>query len=189
MRICVFCGSAVGKNPAYQAAAREFGTLLARREIGLVYGGGRVGLMGAVADATIAAGGHVIGIIPRFLLDREIGHAGLPDLRVVETMHERKALMASLADAFVALPGGMGTLEELFEILTWGQIGLHRKPSILLDVEGYYRPLLALLDHAADEEFLRRDHRAMVSVATTPAAAIDLASGRADRRDPGARRS
>lgn len=175
MRICVFCGSNAGKNPAYQAAARELGTLLARRDIGLVYGGGRVGLMGAIADATIAAGGQVIGVMPRFLIDREIGHAGVPDLRVVATMHERKALMASLCDAFVALPGGMGTFEELFEILTWGQIGLHRKPSIVLDVAGYYRPLVALLDHAADEEFLLREHRAMVSVASTPAAAIDLA--------------
>jgi uncharacterized protein (TIGR00730 family) len=162
MRICVFCGSSSGRRPAYAAAARDLGGLLARRGIGLVYGGGKVGLMGALADAALAAGGEVIGVIPRFLLDKE-----------VDTMHERKALMASLADAFVALPGGLGTWEEFCEILTWGQLGLHHKPCMLVNVDGFYTPLLAQLDHATAEGLLRPEDRARVSVADSAEAVVD----------------
>jgi uncharacterized protein (TIGR00730 family) len=172
-RVCVFCGSSNGIDPAYAAAARELGTELARRGLGLVYGGATVGLMGAVADAALAAGGHVTGVIPTQLVEKELAHAGVPDLRVVATMHERKALMAALADAFIALPGGMGTLEEMFEIVTWMQLGLHRKPSGLLDVLGYYQPLLAFLDRAVEARFLRREHRALLMVGSGPGALLD----------------
>jgi uncharacterized protein (TIGR00730 family) len=163
--ICVFCGSNGGAHPAYLAAAENVGQGLARRGIRVVYGGGRVGMMGAVADAARAAGGEVIGVIPQQIFDLEIGHTGLDDLRVVSSMHERKALMAELADAFVALPGGIGTLEELFEVYTWAQLGLHHKPLALLDVAGYYQPLAAFLDHAVTQRFLRAETRAMLSVA------------------------
>jgi uncharacterized protein (TIGR00730 family) len=163
-RICVFCGSSPGTRPAYLEAARTVGSTLARRGIGLVYGGGSVGLMGAVADAALAAGGEVTGVIPRALQLRELAHAGLTRLHVVTSMHERKARMADLADAFLALPGGMGTLEELSEILTWAQLGLHAKPCGLLDVRGYYRPLVAFFDHAVADGFLRPEHRRMVMV-------------------------
>jgi uncharacterized protein (TIGR00730 family) len=173
MRICVFCGSTSGRRPVYATAARDLGTLLARRGIGLVYGGGKVGLMGALADAALAAGGEVIGVIPRFLLDKEVGHRGVTDLRVVDTMHERKALMASLADAFVALPGGLGTWEEFCEILTWGQLGLHQKPCLLVNVDGFYDSLVAQLDHAAAEGLLRPEDRARVSVAGSAEAVVD----------------
>lgn len=155
LRVCVFCGSAPGARPSYEAAARALGTELARRGVGLVYGGAAVGLMGSVADAALAAGGEVVGVIPGALVDREIAHAGLTELRVVGSMHERKALMAELSDAFVALPGGMGTLEELFEVFTWRQLGLHAKPIALLDVEGYWAGLVAFLEHAEAEGFLR----------------------------------
>ncbi len=175
MRICVFCGSNLGRRPAYAAAARHLGALLARNGVGLVYGGGRVGLMGALADAALAAGGEVIGVIPRFLLDKEVGHRGVTDLRVVDTMHERKYLMASLADAFVALPGGLGTWEEFCEILTWGQLGLHAKPCVLVDVDGFYRPLIAQLDHATAEGLLRPEDRARVSVADSADAVLSVA--------------
>src|SRR5438876_640209 len=143
--ICVFCASSTGRDPAFAASARSFGALLACEGITLVYGGGHVGLMGALADACVGAGGRVVGVIPCALWDREVGHRGLSELHVVETMHERKAKMASLADAFVALPGGLGTLEEIFEVWTWGQLGIHTKPCAFFDVDGYYAPLLAFL--------------------------------------------
>jgi uncharacterized protein (TIGR00730 family) len=162
--ICVFCGSNGGADPAYLAAAETVGAGLARRGIRVVYGGGRVGMMGAVADAARAAGGEVVGVIPQQIFDLEIGHTGLNDLRVVGSMHERKALMAELSDAFVALPGGIGTLEELFEVYTWAQLGIHAKPLALLDVAGYYQPLAAFLDHAVAQRFLRSETRAMLTV-------------------------
>src|SRR5580765_6173089 len=160
--ICVFCGSSAGASDDYVVAARAFATEAARRGIRLVYGGASVGLMGAFADAALAAGASVIGVIPRALMNREIAHRGLTELRIVESMHERKATMAELADAFVALPGGIGTLEELFEVFTWAHLGLHRKPLGLLDVAGYYRPLEAMLDHAVEQRFLRAETRAML---------------------------
>ncbi|MFN8537672.1 MAG: TIGR00730 family Rossman fold protein [Thermomicrobiales bacterium] len=163
-RICVYCGSSMGENPVYRETARQIGELLATSGIGLVYGGGNVGLMGVLADAALAAGGEVIGIIPGDLVRREVGHPGLTDLRIVGTMHERKALMADLSDAFLALPGGMGTLDELFEILTWAQLGIHNKPVGLLNTNNYYAPLIALLDHMTTERFLRPEHRALALV-------------------------
>lgn len=166
-RLCVFCGSSFGTSPAYSEAARQVGESLARRGVGLVYGGGNVGLMGVVADAALAAGGEVIGVIPHSLVAREVGHQGLTDLRVVDTMHERKALMADLSDAFLALPGGIGTLDEWFEIWTWAQLGLHGKPCGLLNVEGYYDPLLAFIDQMVSQGFLRDTHRNMILVDTT----------------------
>lgn len=161
-RVCVFCGSASGRSPAYLAAAREFGRVLAERRIELVFGGGRVGLMGAIADAVLAGGGRAIGVIPRGLLLREVGHAGLSELLVVETMHERKARMAELSDAFVALPGGFGTLEELCEVITWMQLGIHAKPVALLDVQDYWEPLVQLFDHAVEAGFVEPRYRALV---------------------------
>lgn len=158
-RLCVFCGSASGARPEYAAVARELGTALAERGIGVVYGGASVGMMGAVADAALAAGGEVIGVIPQALVDREIAHADLSALHVVDSMHARKALMADLSDAFLALPGGMGTLEELFEVFTWRQIGIHDKPIALLDVAGYWAGLVTFLEHAEAEGFLRAGHR------------------------------
>jgi uncharacterized protein (TIGR00730 family) len=160
--VCVFCGSNGGADPAYLDAAARTGHALAERGLRLVYGGGKVGMMGAVADAALAAGGDVVGVIPQQIYDLEIGHEGLGELRVVGSMHERKALMAELADAFVALPGGIGTFEELFEVFTWAQLGLHRKPLGLLDVAEYYAPLEAMLDHAVAERFLRAQTRAML---------------------------
>jgi len=164
-RIAVYCGANPGVRPEYAAAAAALGEVLARERVELVYGGGRVGLMGVVADAVLAGGGHVIGVIPERLVIKEVVHEGLPDLRVVKTMHERKALMAELADGFIALPGGYGTFEEFFEILAWSQLGWHRKPFGLLDVAGFYGPLRAFLDHARDEGFLRPQHRALVLMA------------------------
>jgi uncharacterized protein (TIGR00730 family) len=172
-RVCVFCGSSIGANPVYLEAARAVGRTLARRGIGLVYGGGSVGLMGAVADAALAAGGEVIGVIPRALQLRELAHARLTTLHVVGSMHERKAKMAELAHAFVALPGGMGTLEELAEILTWAQLGLHARPCGLLDVAGYYGPLIAFFDRALSEGFLRPEHHRLLLVADDPDALLD----------------
>jgi len=168
-RICVFCGSQVGARQEYTSAAVALGTLLAQSGIGLVYGGGKIGLMGVVADAALAAGGAVIGVIPERLMNRELGHGGVTDLRVVGSMHERKALMSELSDAFVALPGGYGTFEELFEVVTWSQLGIQDKPCGLLNVDGYYDTLLALLDHAAQEAFIRPQHRGLVLVDTDPA--------------------
>jgi hypothetical protein len=172
-RVAVFCGSSPGARPEYADAARELGTLLAARGLDLVWGGGNVGLMGAVADAALAAGGRTIGVIPEALVERELGHVASTELRVVRTMHERKALMADLSDAFVALPGGMGTLDETFEILTWAQLGLHAKPVGLLDVAGYWGPLLAFLDRARDEGFVRPADRARVQVETDAARLLD----------------
>lgn len=171
-RICVFAGSSPGARPAYVQAAAELGALLAGRGIGVVYGGGRVGLMGALADAALAAGGEVTGVIPQALLDREVGHGGVTDLRVVASMHERKALMNDLADAFVALPGGLGTLEELCEVLTWAQLGIHRKPVALLDVADYWAAYLRFLDHGVQERFLRPEHRALLLRAASPDATL-----------------
>jgi hypothetical protein len=172
-RICVFAGSNGGAQAGYAAAARELGHVLAQRKVDVVYGGGRVGLMGALADAALAAGGHVIGVIPEALMAKEVGHRGLSDLRVVKSMHERKAMMADLADGFVALPGGWGTVEEFFEVLTWSQLGLHRKPCGLLNIGGYYDPLLAFARHAVDEGFVKREHRSMILVADAPGKLLD----------------
>jgi uncharacterized protein (TIGR00730 family) len=163
VRICVFCGASPGNEARYVDAARDFGTGLAERGIGVVYGGGRVGLMGAVADAALAAGGEVIGVIPQGLVDRELAHPGLSELHVVETLHERKAVMADLADAFVALPGGLGTLEELAEVLSWAQLELHSKPIGLLEVGDYWTLLLAWLDMAVAEGFVAPAHRRLVT--------------------------
>jgi uncharacterized protein (TIGR00730 family) len=163
-RLCVFCGSSSGHHPAYTGLAEQLARELARRGLGLVYGGGRVGLMGVLADAALAAGAPVIGVMPRPLVDREIAHRDLTDLRVVANMHERKALMAELADGFVALPGGVGTLEELFEAWTWAQLGLHRKPCGLLSVDGFFDPLVTFLDHLVVTGFVQPAHRAMLIV-------------------------
>jgi uncharacterized protein (TIGR00730 family) len=172
-RLCVFCGSATGRRPAYAATARGLGAALARRGIGLVYGGGSIGLMGVLADAALAAGGAVTGVIPRGLYSAEIAHAGLSDLRVVSSMHERKAVMAALSDAFVALPGGLGTFEELLEVLTWLQLGIHRKPVALLDVDGYWRGLRTLLDDALAAGFVEPERAAMLLVETEVDALLD----------------
>jgi len=172
-RICVFCGSSFGNRPEYRQAATGLGTLLAERGLELVYGGGNVGLMGAVADACMTAGGAVTGVIPKSLLDKEVGHHGLTRLEVVDSMHTRKARMAELADGFIALPGGFGTFEELCEILTWAQLGFHVKPAALLDVAGYYTPLLQMFDRARDEGFVREVHRGLLLADTDPAALLD----------------
>jgi uncharacterized protein (TIGR00730 family) len=163
--VCVFCGSNAGADPAYLATAQAVGGGLARRGIRVVYGGGRVGMMGALADAARDAGGEVVGVMPRQMLEREIGHTGIDDLRIVGTMHERKALMVELSDAFIALPGGIGTLEELFEVYTWAQLGIHVKPLGLLDVAGYFQPLATMLDHAVTQRFLREETRAILAIA------------------------
>jgi len=163
-RIAVYCGSNKGVRPEYAAAAEQLGTLLAREKIELVYGGGCVGLMGILADAALKGGGQVIGVIPEKLVLKEVVHLKLPDLRIVKTMHERKALMAELADGFIALPGGYGTFEELFEVLAWSQLGWHQKPFGLLDIAGFYRPLLEFLAHTRDEGFIRPQHHELVLV-------------------------
>jgi uncharacterized protein (TIGR00730 family) len=172
-RICVYTGSSPGAHPEYAGAAVALGRTLAGRGLGLVYGGAMVGLMGTVADAALAAGGEVIGVIPQALVDREIAHTGLTELRVVGSMHERKSLMAELSDGFVALPGGVGTLEELFEVYTWTQLGMQSKPIGLLDVRGYYERLAAFLDHAVAERFVTEENRAMLVVEREPAALLD----------------
>jgi uncharacterized protein (TIGR00730 family) len=172
-RLCVFCGSAPGRRTAYAAAARALATALVDRGIGLVYGGGSVGMMGILADAVLAGGGEVIGVLPRGLARKELAHYGLSELHVVGSMHERKALMAELADGFVALPGGLGTLEEILEILTWAQLGIHRKPVGLVDVEGYWAGLLGLLRHAVGEGFVRPEYAALLLVEPAPAALLD----------------
>ena len=171
--VCVYCGSHPGADERYADAARAFGALLGRRGHALVYGGARAGLMGAVADAALEAGARVTGVIPEALWEREIGHTGLTELLVVASMHERKALMAERSDAFVALPGGAGTLEEFAEAWTWAQLGIHAKPVALLNVAGFYDPLLALLDHMEREGFVRPQQRAMVLVADEPATLLD----------------
>jgi len=172
-RVCVFCGSKAGRRPEYAAAAEAMGAALAAAGIDLVYGGGRVGLMGVVADAVLAAGGEVIGVIPDHMSDREIAHFGLTDLRIVSSMHERKALMYELSDGFAALPGGLGTLEELFEITTWSQLGLHAKPTGLLDVGGFYGPLVGFLDQLVSEGFVSPRHRRLLRVAAEPQALLE----------------
>jgi uncharacterized protein (TIGR00730 family) len=161
-RICVFCGSNLGISLVYRDAAVALGRVLAARGIELVYGGGNIGLMGVLADAALESGGRVIGVIPESLMAKEVGHAGLTELRIVKTMHERKALMADLSDAFIAMPGGFGTFEEFCEIVTWSQLGIHAKPCGLLNVAGYYDPLLKLFDHAVREGFLREENRELV---------------------------
>lgn len=172
-RVCVFCGSSPGAKPVFAAAARALGERLVERNLGLVYGGGNVGLMGVLADTVLARGGEVIGVIPESLVAWEVAHRGLSDLRIVDSMHTRKALMADLAGGFIALPGGLGTLEELLEICTWAQLGLHQKPIGLLDVDGFFAPLFALLDRAVEERFLRPQHRSMIAVETDAAALLD----------------
>ena len=173
MRLCVFCGSSTGLDPAFASAARTLATELAARGIDVVYGGGNVGLMGIVADAALAAGGRVIGVIPHALVTRELAHQGLSEIHVVDSMHERKALMSSLSDGFIALPGGFGTLEEFCEAVTWTQLGVHAKPCGLLNVAGFYDGLLAFLEHALDEEFLRPTHREIVVSDADPIRLID----------------
>lgn len=166
--ICVFCGSSTGNDLAYADAAAALGGALAESDITLVYGGGHVGLMGVVADAALEAGGKVIGVMPRALIEREIGHTGLTKLHVVASMHERKALMSELSEGFIALPGGHGTLEEFFEVLTWAQLGEHKKPCGLLNVSGFYEPLLSALDHMTKSGFVSEEHRKLVLVEKTP---------------------
>jgi len=167
--VCVFCGASPGARPIYHEAAAQLGRHIAERGLTLVYGGGAVGLMGVVADAALAAGGEVIGIIPQSLERAEIGHKGLTRLEVVDGMHARKARMAELADAFIALPGGLGTLEELFEVWTWGQLGYHAKPLGLLEVDGFYARLTDFLDHLVAERFVREQHRAILQISESPA--------------------
>ena len=172
-RVCVFCGASSGARAAYADAARAFGVAAARRGLGVVYGGGRVGLMGALAEGALGAGGEVIGVIPQELVDRELAHGGLSELRVVGSLHERKAMMAELADGFAALPGGFGTLDELLEQLTWSQLGLHSKPVGLLDVADYWHPLIALARHATEEGFVREADLASIAVAADADAMLD----------------
>ena len=171
-RLAIFCGSNPGARPDYVEAARSLGRLLAQRGIGVVYGGSNVGLMAALADAMMDELGEIIGVIPRMLVDREVANTALSDLRIVGSMHERKAMMAELSDGFIALPGGIGTLEEFFETWTWGQLGMHAKPCGLLNIAGYFDPLLEFLDHAVAEKFVRDVHRAMVVVESDPVALL-----------------
>jgi hypothetical protein len=172
-RVCVFCGASSGRRASYLDAAREFGAVSARRGIAVVYGGGRVGMMGAVAEAALAAGGEVIGVIPHELVERELAHDGLTELHVVGSLHERKAMMAELSDAFVALPGGFGTLDELAEQLTWSQLGLHAKPVGLLDVDDFWRPLVALARHMTDEGYVRESDLRSIVVGVEPGPLLD----------------
>ena len=176
-RICVFCGSRPGSRPEYLEAARELGRLLAERRIGLVYGGASVGMMGALANAVLRGGGEVIGVIPQALMQLELAHDRLTDLRVVGSMHERKALMAELSDAVIALPGGFGTFEELFEMITWSQLGIHRKAMGVLNVGGFYDGLLSLIEHAIEEGFVMDRDRRLVLEASDPATLLDLVAG------------
>jgi uncharacterized protein (TIGR00730 family) len=175
-RVCIFCGSSTGVRPEYREAAETIAAHLAKRRVDIVFGGGCVGLMGVVADTALAHGGHVIGVIPSALVAREIAHRGLPDLRIVSSMHERKALMASLSDAFIALPGGFGTFEEFCEVVTWTQLGIHRKPCGLLNVAGYYDPLVALIDRAVADGFIAPANRGIVVTESDPEALIDRLS-------------
>jgi hypothetical protein len=171
-RVCVFCGSKAGFDDRYRDAARELGTQLVRDGFGLVFGGGSVGLMGVVADAVLEAGGDVVGVLPKMLAVKELLHPGVPDMRLVADMHERKARMAELAGAFVALPGGFGTFEELFEVITWAQLGIHRKTIGLLNTAGYFDPLVRMLDHAIQEGFIKESHRGLIVVEDRPAALL-----------------
>ncbi len=172
-RICVYCGSRLGKDPAFLAAARELGGLLGRAQIGVVYGGASIGLMGAVADAVLDAGGEVIGVMPQRMIDREIAHPRLTAMHVVDSMHERKAKMADLSDGFIAMPGGFGTLDELFEIITWAQLGLHGKPVGVLDVAGYFAPLFQFAERAMEEGFVPREHSRILLRHANPSALVD----------------
>lgn len=172
-RLCVFCGSSKGIKESYAESARTLGATLVRRGFGLVYGGGQVGLMGILADAVLENNGEVTGVIPKSLALKEVAHQGLTKLHVVATMHERKALMAELSEGFIALPGGLGTFEELFEVLTWAQLGLHQKPLGVLNVEGYFDPLLALIDHATNEGFIRQEHRQLLVTSKQPEELFD----------------
>jgi uncharacterized protein (TIGR00730 family) len=171
--ICVYCGSSSGKNPEYRKAARALATAMVARDIGLVYGGADVGLMGEIANEVLAHGGRVTGIIPQSLIDKEVSHQGLTRLHIVDSMHARKALMAELSDGFIALPGGLGTLEELFEVLTWSQLGFHNKPCGLLNIKQYYDGLAQFLDHAMQEEFIKPSHRDMLINAHSPSQLLD----------------
>ena len=171
-RICVFCGSSPGAIPAYTTAARKLGKTLADRKIALVYGGGNVGMMGQLADAVLGNGGEVTGVIPRAIADMEVAHTALADLRIVDSMHARKALMAELSDGFIALPGGLGTLEEFMEVLTWAQLGFHVKPCGLLNVNGYYDRFLGFIEHVADQQFIQPGHRQLILVADEPEALL-----------------
>ena len=173
-RLCVFAGSSAGRQPEYQRIAQDLGRALADRHIGLVYGGARVGLMGIVANAVLASAGQVVGVIPEALVAKEVAHQGLSELRIVGSMHERKAVMAELSDGFIALPGGWGTLEEFFEVLTWGQLGLHQKPCGLLNTRGYFDGLLSFVEHSINEGFVRSEYRAMISVATSAGELLEL---------------
>lgn len=173
-RLCVFCGSRTGGRPLYVEATRQLGERMADRGIGLVFGGGHIGLMGVLADTLLARNGAVIGVIPRALVDRELAHGGVKEMHIVQSMHERKARMAEFADAFAALPGGYGTADEFFEILTWAQLGLHAKPIGLLNTAGFFDPLLAWVDRAVEEGFLRPEHRELLRVAAEPDALLDL---------------
>jgi uncharacterized protein (TIGR00730 family) len=172
-KICIFTGSRHGKSPEYAAAAEQFGRELIARGYGLVYGGGNVGLMNVIADTVLGLGGEVIGVIPNALVSKEVAHRGLTQLLVVGSMHERKALMAELSDGFVAMPGGIGTMEEFFEVLSWAQLGLHEKPCGLLNVAGYYDPLIRFLDHAVTDDFIKPKHRALMLVEGAPAKLLD----------------
>lgn len=172
-RVCVYCGSRPGTDPAYTAAAEALGRELAERDVGLVFGGGSVGMMGAVADSVLAAGGEAIGVIPEALEAREVAHQGVTELRVVDSMHTRKRTMVDLADGFIALPGGLGTLEELMEILTWAQLGIHEDPCGIANVEGYYDGLVSFLDHAVEEGFVEPEHRKLALVEDDPVALLD----------------
>jgi len=173
-QVCVFCGSKTGNRPAYAEAARNLATAIVRRGLGLVYGAGHIGLMGVLADAALQAGGEVIGVIPQALVDKELAHSGLTEMQIVDSMHERKARMADLSDAFVALPGAYGTADEFFEILTWAQLGLHAKPIGLLNVVGFFDPLLAWLDRAVDEGFLRERHRELILKSNDADSLLDM---------------
>ena len=172
-RLCVFCGSSFGGNPAYVKAAKELGNAIAKRNICLVYGGARVGLMGEIASTVIRAKGEVIGVIPKDLVDKEVAHGNLTDLRIVESMHERKSLMAELSDGFIALPGGFGTMEEIFEVITWAQLSFHDKPCGLLNINGYYNYLIKFLDHSVKENFIEPEHRAMIIIDDDPESLLD----------------
>jgi uncharacterized protein (TIGR00730 family) len=172
-RICVFTGSRHGQLPEYADAAKTLGRELVARGYGLVYGGGNVGLMTAIADVVLELSGHVTGVIPNSLVSKEVAHLGLSDLRIVDSMHERKALMAELSDGFIAMPGGIGTMEEFFEVLSWAQLGLHEKPCALLNVAGYYDPLIQFLDHAVEQDFIKPKHRALMIVESDPGRLLD----------------
>lgn len=181
LSICVYCGSRFGNSPAFLAAAQALGREIAQRGWRMVYGGGNVGLMGATADAAMAAGAEVVGVIPERLLNREVGHRGVTELHVVQTMHERKKLMAELADAFVALPGGIGTFEELFEVWTWRHLGYHDQPIGLLNIEGFYDPLLTFMTHTERAGFVDAEQQSMLAVGTDPAALLDQLAAEARR--------